>query len=106
MLRIDEVFQSIALIRTSLARMEKGPIRHEGTVRAGEVSHAGEAPRGELTYYLRTDEYGRIVDIAVRTPSIMNIEACAHYMIRGSLSAADVTSTFISSDPCIACTER
>jgi energy-converting hydrogenase A subunit O len=106
MVRFDEVFQSIGLIRRCLAQMEKGPIRQEGKVQAGEVTHAGEAPRGELTYYLKTDEYGRVVDIAVRTPSIMNIEACAHYMIRGSLSAADVTSTFISSDPCIACTER
>jgi energy-converting hydrogenase A subunit O len=106
MLRFDEVTQSIGLIRRSLERMEKGPIRNIGTVRAGEVTHAGEAPRGELTYYVKTDEYGRILDITVRTPSIMNIEACAHYMIRGALSAADITSTFISSDPCIACCER
>ncbi len=49
---------------------------------------------------------GRIAEIAVRTPSIMNIEACTHFMLRGVLSAADITSTFISSDPCVACTER
>ena len=106
MLRFDEVFQSIGLIRRCLAEMRPGPVRSGGVVRAGEATHAGEAPRGELTYYVRTDEYGRIVDITVQTPSIMNIEACAHYMIRGALSAADITSTFISSDPCIACTER
>jgi len=47
-----------------------------------------------------------VLDIAIRTPSIMNIEACAHAMIADAASIADVTSTFISSDPCIACNER
>ncbi len=37
----------------------------------------------------------------------MNIEACVHYMLKGGVdSSADVTSTYISSDPCIACNER
>jgi energy-converting hydrogenase A subunit O len=36
----------------------------------------------------------------------MNIEACAHAMIEDAGSIADVTSIFISSDPCIACNER
>jgi energy-converting hydrogenase A subunit O len=36
----------------------------------------------------------------------MNIEACAHSMIKDVTSIADVTSTFISSDPCVACNER
>jgi energy-converting hydrogenase A subunit O len=106
MVRFDEVFQSIALIRKCLGQMQDGPIRGGGIVTAGETSYAGEAPRGELTYFVKTDEYGRIVDIAVQTPSIMNIEACAHYMVPGVTSAADVTSAFISSDPCIACCER
>jgi energy-converting hydrogenase A subunit O len=106
MIRFDEVYQSIDLIRRCLAAMVPGPIRGGGTIKAGEGSHAGEAPRGELIYYVKTDEYGRILDITIRTPSIMNIESCAHYMLEGVSSAADVTSTFISADPCIACTER
>jgi len=36
----------------------------------------------------------------------MNIDACAHHMLPGVGSLADVTATFISADPCIACTER
>lgn len=106
MIRFDEIFQSVELIRRCLAAMEPGPIRGGGTIGAGETSHCGEAPRGELTYFLKTDEYGRVLDITIQTPSIMNIEACAHYMLKDVTSAADVTSTFISSDPCIACTER
>ncbi|MBN1432180.1 MAG: nickel-dependent hydrogenase large subunit [Methanomicrobiaceae archaeon] len=106
MVRFQEVLQSIALIRKCLNEMPAGLIRSGGEVGAGSYSWKGEAPRGELTYDLKTDEYGRILDIAIMTPSIMNIEACGHYMLKGIDSAADITSTFISSDPCIACNER
>jgi len=106
MLRFDEVFQSIALIRACLAGLPSGLIRGGGTCIAGEIRYSGEAPRGELTYFIRTDEYGRVAEIQIQTPSIMNIEACCHEMIIGADSIADVTSTFISADPCIACTER
>jgi energy-converting hydrogenase A subunit O len=47
-----------------------------------------------------------VIEISIQTPSIMNIEACMHAMIPGSTSLADVTSIFVSADPCIACTER
>ncbi|KLK87943.1 hypothetical protein SZ63_08075 [Methanoculleus sediminis] len=106
MVRFQEVFQSIDLIRKCVDTLPEGPIRGGGLCKAGEASYSGEAPRGELTYTIRTDEYGRVLDIAIRTPSIMNIEACAHFMVEDATSIADVTSTFISSDPCIACNER
>ncbi|HPP78785.1 MAG TPA: hypothetical protein PLA23_11245, partial [Methanospirillum sp.] len=61
---------------------------------------------GELTYRVKSDTHGRVQEISIQTPSIMNIEACARYMIPGVTSVADVTAAYISSDPCIACTER
>jgi energy-converting hydrogenase A subunit O len=106
MLRFDEVFQSIGLIRKCLTNLPKGVIRGGGVCKAGETRYSGEAPRGELTYFIKSDEFGRIVEIQIQTPSIMNIEACCHEMIIGADSIADVTSTFVSADPCIACTER
>ena len=106
MVRFDEVAQSISLIRKCLQDLPKGVIRGGGVCKEGETRYSGEAPRGELTYFIRSDEYGRIVDIQIQTPSIMNIEACCHEMIIGVDSVADVTSTFISADPCVACTER
>ncbi len=106
MLRFDEIFQSIGLIRRALATLPEGLIRGGGKFTKGTVIYKGEAPRGELTYQITADEYGRIVDIAIQTPSIMNEEACVHYMMTDVTSIADVTSTFISCDPCIACTER
>ncbi|MDD1723720.1 MAG: hypothetical protein LUQ07_01175, partial [Methanospirillum sp.] len=106
MIRFQEVLQSIHLIRTIISTLPEGKIRGGGTVGRGEAVHRGEAPRGELTYRIKTDTYGRVKEISIQTPSIMNIEACARYMIPGVSSVADVSSTYISSDPCIACTER
>jgi len=106
MVRFDEVAQSINLIRKCLQDLPGGVIRGGGICKAGETRYSGEAPRGELTYFIKSDEYGRIVDIQIQTPSIMNIEACCHEMIIGVDSIADVTATFVSADPCIACTER
>ena len=106
MVRFDELFQSIGLIRKCLQALPKGVVRGGGVCKAGETRYSGEAPRGELTYFIRSDEFGRIIEIQIQTPSIMNIEACCHEMIIGSDSIADVTATFVSADPCIACTER
>lgn len=106
MVRFQEIVQSIGLIRKCLDELPAGPIRGGGIPGAGEIVYSGEAPRGELTYFVKTDSAGRVLDISIQTPSIMNIEACCHYMLKGVSSLADVTSTFVSSDPCIACTER
>ncbi len=106
MIRFDEIIQSAELIRTALSLLPEGLIRGGGTIGRGHASYHAEAPRGELTYRLKTDTQGRIQEISIQTPSIMNIEACAKYMIPGVTSIADVTATYISSDPCIACTER
>ncbi len=106
MVRFQEVLASIGIIRTSLDQLPGGPIRGGGIPGAGEIAYSGEAPRGELSYFIRTDAAGRVLDISIQTPSIMNIEACCHYMLTGAASLADVSSTFVSADPCIACTER
>ena len=106
MVRFQEIVQSIGLIRKCLDELPEGPIRGGGIPGAGEIAYSGEAPRGELSYFVKTDSAGRVLEISIQTPSIMNIEACCHYMLKGVSSLADVTSTFVSSDPCIACTER
>ncbi|PWR72455.1 nickel-dependent hydrogenase large subunit [Methanospirillum stamsii] len=106
MIRFDEILQSIDIIRMIIKTLPEGKIRGGGTIGRGHTTHRGEAPRGELTYRIKSDTHGRIQEIAIQTPSIMNIEACARYMIPGGTSVADVTSAYISSDPCVACTER
>jgi len=106
MVRFEEVLQSITLIRTAITTLPEGLIRGGGTMKKGSIVYSGEAPRGELSYRIKSDSYGRIQEIYIQTPSIMNIEACVHHMIPGSDSIADVTATYISADPCISCTER
>ena len=106
MIRFQEILQSVEMIRTIVKTLPEGQIRGGGTLGKGHTTHQGEAPRGELTYRIKSDSHGRIQEISIQTPSIMNIEACARCMIPGVTSIADVTSAYISSDPCIACTER
>ncbi|MHC1626020.1 MAG: hydrogenase large subunit [Methanoculleaceae archaeon] len=106
MVRFEEILQSIDLIRRCLDDLPDGRIRGGGVCTGGKAVHSGEAPRGELIYFIDTDNEGRVTDIAIRTPSIPNIEACTHSMMKNVASLADVTSTFISIDPCIACNER
>lgn len=106
MIRFDEVLQSVSLIKAAITTLPQGLIRGGGVMKKGSIVYAGEAPRGELTYHIKADSFGRIQEIYIQTPSIMNIEACVHYMIPESYSIADVSATYISADPCIACTER
>jgi len=106
MLRFDELFQSITLIRNGLAALEPGKIRNGGDMKAGRVKHTIEAPRGDLTYEIEIDSSGQVVYVSIQTPSIPNIEVASHAMMKNLASVADVTSTFISADPCIACAER
>ena len=44
--------------------------------------------------------------ISIRTPSIMNIDSCARYMLKDVATVADAVTTYASADPCIACAER
>ncbi|MBR5450079.1 MAG: hypothetical protein IKV78_02080, partial [Methanocorpusculum sp.] len=106
MLRFDELFQSSAIVRNAIGKLEAGPIRLGGKVTAGHVKHTIEAPRGDLTYDIAVDENGEVISVAIQTPSIMNVEVASHIMMKDLASAADVTSVFISADPCIACAER
>lgn len=106
MLRFDELFQSLNLIRNAVAALEPGKIRNGGEMKAGRIKHTVEAPRGDLTYDIEIDAAGQVVSVSIQTPSIPNIEVATHAMMKDLASAADVTSTFISADPCIACAER
>lgn len=106
MLRFDELFQSASIIKNALTNLPAGIVRLGGRVTAGRTKHTIEAPRGDLTYDIELDENGQVISVAIQTPSIMNVEVGTHAMMKNLASAADVTSTFISADPCIACAER
>ena len=103
--RFYEVEQSIDLVKQAIENMPKGDIRTPVDIPSGYGEWRNEAPRGEVRYMAETN--GDLIKrISIRTPSIMNIDSCAKYMLKDVATVADAVSTYASSDPCIACTER
>lgn len=104
--RFDEIPQSVDLIKQAIELMPKGgDIRVPIEVKTGSNTVKNEAPRGEVTYMVQTNGH-LIKEISIRTPSIMNIDSCAKYMLQDVATIADAVSTYASCDPCIACAER
>ena len=103
--RFDEVTESIKIIRQAIENLPEGKIRTKVDIPAGYADNRNEAPRGEVAYMIETN--GNLIkNISIRTPSIMNIDACARYMLNDVATVADAIATYASVDPCIACTER
>ena len=103
--RFDEVTESIKIIRQAIENLPEGKIRKKIDIPAGYADNRNEAPRGEVAYMIETN--GNLIkNISIRTPSIMNIDACARYMFKDVATVADAIATYATVDPCIACTER
>ncbi len=105
MVRFDEIWESISLIKQVIENLPVGDVRKKIDIPAGVGEWRNEAPRGEVTYSIETN--GNLIkNVSIRTPSIMNIDACAKYMLNDVATVADAVATYATSDPCIACTER
>jgi len=103
--RFNEIPQSIDLLRQAIANIPEGPIRTDVEIGSGYGEWRNEAPRGEVTYMAETN--GNLIKhISIRTPSIMNIDACARYMLKDVATVSDAVATYATADPCIACAER
>jgi NADH-quinone oxidoreductase subunit D len=77
--RMEEMRQSVRIIRQCVERLAPGPIFGKvGKVikpPAGEVYHSIEAPKGELGYYLVSDGSINPYRVRVRPPSLINLQA-------------------------------
>ena len=106
LVRLDELEDSIRLVRAALAQLPPGPIRAEvGEIPEGRIGiSAVEAPRGEAIHYLRTGGAERPYRWRVRAPTYPNLQAVPA-MVQGQ-TIADVPITIGSLDPCFSCTER
>ena len=125
LVRVEEMRQSIRIIRQAVDKLPSGPInsgvpqvvppekQRVGTdiealirqfhimvegfkVPAGEVYSCVESPRGELGYYICSDGSGKPYRVKVRTPSFVNLQALAP-MIKGRL-VADIVAIIGSID--------
>jgi Ni,Fe-hydrogenase III large subunit/Ni,Fe-hydrogenase III component G len=107
LVRIEEVFESIRLVREGLKNMPDGPIMAEikEEIPAGRQGlRTVEAPRGEAIHYLITGESNRPERWRVRAPTYQNLQALP-FMIKDE-TIADVPITLGSMDPCFSCTDR
>lgn len=103
--RFDEVKESMKIIKQVVENIPEGDIRKKIDIPAGYADWRNEAPRGEVSYMIKTN--GNLIqNVSIRTPSIMNIDACEKYMLHDVPTVADAVATYTSCDPCIACAER
>jgi Ni,Fe-hydrogenase III large subunit/Ni,Fe-hydrogenase III component G len=105
--RAQEVFQSIRIIRQCLDRLEPGPLHTQITseLAAGRIGLSSvEAPRGESHHFIVTGENNRPRRWRVRAPTYQNLQGVPA-MIKDQ-QLADMTITLGSIDPCFSCTDR
>jgi Ni,Fe-hydrogenase III large subunit/Ni,Fe-hydrogenase III component G len=105
--RLDELEDSLRLIRAALDGMPPGPIRAAITqdIPPGRVGiSVVEAPRGEAVHFVLTGGENMAYRWRVRAPTYPNLQAVPD-MVRGG-AIADVPITVGSLDPCFSCTER
>jgi NADH-quinone oxidoreductase subunit D len=94
LVRMQEMRQSVRIIRQCVERLAPGPIfgKVGKVIKApvGEVYHSIEAPKGELGYFVVSDGSTNPYRVRVRPPSFVNLQAL-DIMIRGHL-VADVVA--------------
>lgn len=101
LVRVEELRQSVAILRQAVEKLPDGPIRADGVPRVikpppGEVFERVESPRGELGCYIVSDGSERPVRLRWRAPSFYNLQALRE-MVRGHL-VADVVAILASID--------
>jgi ech hydrogenase subunit E len=104
--RINELFESYRLIRLLLDHMPEGDlaVRMPRRIPEGEIVMRGEAPRGELFYYIKSNGTDKPERIKIRTPSLCNWSTITSVAVGHKL--ADMPMMLVSIDPCFSCNDR
>ncbi len=102
--RAEECIQSLDLIEQCLSILKNGETAvATKKLPAGSFYSRVEAPRGELIYFLRSEEK-KLSRLKIKTPASVNVPILAAIIKNSSL--ADVPVIAASIDPCICCTDR
>lgn len=90
MVRIEEMRQSVRIVRQGVARLEAGPVMAKvpKVIKppVGEAYVSIEAPKGELGYYIVSDGSTQPYRVRVRPPSFVNLQSLDK-MAQGGLVA-------------------
>ncbi len=106
MVRLEEILTSINLLRACLRDLPGGPvnINDRPDIPPGQAVTRSEAPRGEVIYYLRTNDTPQPERVKWRVPTFMNWDSL-RFMLQDA-KVADIAMIVNSIDPCLSCTER
>lgn len=110
--RMEEMVQSIRIVRQILDGLPEGPIftrkpiknPKAGRIPAGEAYGAIESPRGELGYYLVSEGKALPYRLKINAPSFDNLQVLPH--ILPGLLIADVVTVLGSLDPVLGDVDR
>jgi len=106
--RIQEMRQSVRIIKQAMEKLPSGEVLTEVPLRlrppVGEVYGRIEAPKGELGFYLVSDNSANPYRWHVRAPSLVNLTALRDMIIGWKL--ADAIAVFGSIDICLAEVDR
>jgi NADH-quinone oxidoreductase subunit D len=105
--RVLEMYESVKIIKQCLEKLKVVGGEIDAKVKEippGEGIGRGEAPRGEVFHYIRSDGSNRPVRYKIRAPSYMNVPTNQKSVVGGTIS--DATITLAAVDPCYCCTER
>lgn len=106
MVRVDEVHESIGIIRHAVEHLPRGAyrVRVPRRIPEGEAVSRVEAPRGEDIHYVKSNGSAFPERVKVRSPTLSNILPLCD-MMRGC-NIADIPAVIVSIDPCFSCTDR
>lgn len=104
--RIQELFESIRVIRRILSELPPGElfVRMPRRIPAGEAVVRLEAPRGEVLYFIKSNGTDKPERLKVRTPTICNLNSVVRLVVGHQL--ADVPMILAGIDPCFSCNDR
>jgi len=106
--RIEEMRQSVRILKQAMEQLPKGKVRsdvpHLTHPPVGEAYGHIEAPRGELGFYLVSDNSIAPYRFHVRAPTLINLTALRDMMV--GWKVADAIIIFGSIDICVAEVDR
>ncbi|MFH1382445.1 MAG: NADH-quinone oxidoreductase subunit D [Chloroflexota bacterium] len=106
--RVQEMRQSLRIIKQAMAQLPSGPVKSKvpQLIRppVGEAYGRIEAPKGELGFYLVSDNSIAPYRCHIRAPSFINLTALREMIVGGKI--ADAIITFGSIDICMGEVDR